>query len=99
MAFLTFCGVKKVDSCVVSHVDGEEEVAPGYHIGPLHIHATTEVRSLVWKVASLLLPYEVLNGCSCLFVCINAPSYFTLQASPCITKFLIIPTIVYYSTN
>ena len=36
----------------VSHVGGEEEVAPGYHIGPLHIHATPEVRSLVWKVAS-----------------------------------------------
>ena len=74
MAFLTFCGVKKVDSCGrepcgcgrrdcprigrckkckkchvgVRHVGGEEEVAPGYHIEPLHIHATPEVRSVVW---------------------------------------------------
>ena len=32
----------------VSHVGGEGKVAPGYHIEPLHIHATLEVRSVVW---------------------------------------------------
>ena len=45
--FLHFAEEKRWTHVGVNHVVGEEEVAPGCHIGPLHIRATPEVSSRV----------------------------------------------------
>ena len=39
-----------------------------------------------------LLSHKALEGCSCLVMCTNLPSYYAFRVYPCITTVFIIPT-------